>query len=308
MRSMIQFEPLEGRWLFSVDLLLDAAGLSATSAATIDGMSYFFANNGVVGTELWKSDGTGAGTTLVKDLTPGAESSKPHEAMLRARDRAIFVTVADEGVQDKMGSADYIVWASDGTAKGTVVLARFEKAGNIVAKQVGDRVAFGVTLRSAAGLGGETPITDMHLYFTDGTVAGTTRVVAFLGEKRSEDDYIGYFAGKLVATGNRVLFSPDESRLYSSDGTNSGTVDLTGALGNNYFPAWGYSGMVEAGGKVILPGQMNGTIWITDGTIAGTVTRTFEKTFQGVVEPYSTVVSKDAIYFVTVYGDIKKVW
>ncbi|WP_445300538.1 ELWxxDGT repeat protein [Microcoleus sp. BROC3] len=31
------------------------------------------------GNELWKSDGTAAGTVLVKDLNPGASSSGPSE-------------------------------------------------------------------------------------------------------------------------------------------------------------------------------------------------------------------------------------
>ena len=39
----------------------------------IGGMLYFIANNGVVGEELWKSDGTEAGTVLVKDIREGSD-------------------------------------------------------------------------------------------------------------------------------------------------------------------------------------------------------------------------------------------
>ena len=41
------------------------------------GVLYFVADDGISGYELWKSDGTGAGTVLVKDIEPGATESFP---------------------------------------------------------------------------------------------------------------------------------------------------------------------------------------------------------------------------------------
>ncbi|OQP45136.1 hypothetical protein A4H97_32885 [Niastella yeongjuensis] len=37
----------------------------------LNGINYFVANNGIGGDELWRSDGTDAGTVMIKDIYPG---------------------------------------------------------------------------------------------------------------------------------------------------------------------------------------------------------------------------------------------
>src|SRR4029453_7706767 len=74
---------------------------------------YFIANDGVGGPELWKTDGTSAGTVLVKDIRPGDTGSSP--AQLTAAGGVLYFT-ADDGVAGRE------VWKSDGTADGTVIV------------------------------------------------------------------------------------------------------------------------------------------------------------------------------------------
>lgn len=84
----------------------------------VDDHFYFVADDGVTGYELWKSDGTTAGTTLVNDLYPGPEGAfnNASRAYLTAMDGLLYFA-ADDGV------AGLELWQSDGSAAGTTLVA-----------------------------------------------------------------------------------------------------------------------------------------------------------------------------------------
>ncbi|MFM7792318.1 MAG: ELWxxDGT repeat protein, partial [Microcystis panniformis] len=52
------------------DILPGLSGSDPSYLTTLGNTLFFTAFDGVNGTELWKSDGTAAGTVLVKDIFP----------------------------------------------------------------------------------------------------------------------------------------------------------------------------------------------------------------------------------------------
>ena len=76
----------------------------------VDGRLFFIADDGAHGVELWTSDGTAAGTAMVRDIHPGSASSDPR-GLVEAAGRLFFTA------QDAAHGRE--LWQSDGTAAGT---------------------------------------------------------------------------------------------------------------------------------------------------------------------------------------------
>jgi ELWxxDGT repeat protein len=93
-----------------------ADGFEATrppELTNVNGKVYFAADDGVHGIELWQSNGTAAGTVLVKDVNPGSVRSFPLD-LTNVNGRLYFS--ADDGVSGRE------LWQSDGTGAGTVMV------------------------------------------------------------------------------------------------------------------------------------------------------------------------------------------
>ena len=64
----------------------------------LNGELLFAANDGTHGDELWQSDGTAAGTTMVADLNPGSNGSYPAFDGSMAILNGTLIYTADDGV------------------------------------------------------------------------------------------------------------------------------------------------------------------------------------------------------------------
>ncbi|HYG61020.1 MAG TPA: hyalin, partial [Thermoanaerobaculia bacterium] len=80
----------------------------------LGGSVLFNVSDGVHGTEIWKTDGTAAGTSLVKDICPGACSAGSYLSMVPLGPHVFFS--ADDGAHGAE------LWKTDGTAAGTVMV------------------------------------------------------------------------------------------------------------------------------------------------------------------------------------------
>src|SRR5262245_35748572 len=76
-----RFERLENRVLPAVSTeLLALLGINDAdpqAIVNVNGTMFFTADDGIHGRELWKSNGTAAGTVMVQDIIPGAQGSDP---------------------------------------------------------------------------------------------------------------------------------------------------------------------------------------------------------------------------------------
>jgi LPXTG-motif cell wall-anchored protein len=118
---------------------------------------YFSADDGVNGYELWKSNGTVGGTSMVKDIRTGALNASPQQFTVNGS--SLYFTAID----DTHGRE---LWKSDGTSGGTTMVSDLNPYGNSNPEQL---VLDGSLLYFAAndGVSGREP------FVTDGTANGT---------------------------------------------------------------------------------------------------------------------------------------
>lgn len=250
----------------------------------------FFTDSDSSGTELWCSDGSGAGTRIVKDLNPGMYGSYP--SLLTAVGNQLYFFTANGGVNGRN-----ILWSSDGTSAGTKLVKTDLKAPNgstaIASLAIDSLLYFRM---------------DSEIWRSDGTAAGTYRLISppagstltdmtrvgsrmYMAFRAPNSDLVTYWRsdGTVATTsafftynnynfftpaavGNTLIFllgraEPYNSfRIWASDGTEAGTRELVSSAGISGLP---WPPMAELNGKLLFPGYSLLTgkeIFSTDGS------------------------------------------
>jgi trimeric autotransporter adhesin len=209
----------------------------------VNGVIFFNALDETHGDELWKTDGTGAGTILVKDVNPGIIPSTIHDCK-NVNGSLYFTAFTD----------DYALWKSDGTAAGTVMI-----------KYLGFSHSFfnwGTTENNTYYFLGTE-----GLWKSDGTENGTD-VVKIITDGISSPSFLTNVNGLLYFVGYDDFHGWE---LWKSDGTLQGTCilkDITPGTGSSDFLA-----LTKIGNRVMISvsdGSHGYELWVSDGTEAGT--------------------------------------
>lgn len=230
---------------------------------------FFVAHASGMGVELWVSDGTAAGTTVVKDINPGPDDSTPK---IIGSVNGLLIFEADDG------SGKRSVWRSNGMASGTVKikdihLGTFDRKSQ--AATIGSTLFFAAADTSTTAAG---TTTGYELWKSDGTTAGTMLVkdiypgTSWSVPQSSDPEYLTNVSGIL-------FFSADDGthgrELWRSDGRTVGTV-LVKDINSSYLYSPGSSDpqfLAEFIGYMFFTAysDYNHGLWKSNGIEAGTV-------------------------------------
>ena len=241
------------------DMILPLPWNFPSQITTVGNEVYFYgAGADNHGYELWKSNGTAAGTVEIANIWPGNGSSFVSN-ITPVGSTTYFSAWYSNGTN---GSHNNELWKTDGTAAGTVLVKDIRTGDN--SSDPTNLYNFGGTLYFTADDG----VNGRELWKSDGTTAGTTMITDILSGASSSNP------GNLTAVGSSLFFYANDGitgdELWKSNGTAAGTVrvghsgtsanftprNLTNIGGSLYFSAFTFETGYE--------------IWKSDGTTAGT--------------------------------------
>jgi ELWxxDGT repeat protein len=213
---------------------------------------YFPANDGIHGTELWKTNGNPEGTAMVSDIRPGGGSSSPVI-------KAVFKNYLYFAVTDSAHGQE--LWRTQGTAQSTALFKEIvpgSRGTSFGDFQVTDRLYFEAS---------------SSLWTSDGTNDGTKRIPKVVHTEYCSPTCF-YFP--LYRLGDSVIFASTGSsyldvELWISSGTSATTHRIKDIRAGNAgsFP----KPLAEIGGNLIFevsPSESVHQLMRTDGTAGGT--------------------------------------
>lgn len=257
-----RIDALEPRTLFALTPVHAAAnpGFHDTQIINFNNRLYFHGTDANHGKELWSTDGTTQGSTLVKDITPGAADSVFIKDSMIVLNGSLYFATVDSNAQR------VTLWRTDGTEAGTIVLLEYDgiiDTNSAVAEPIlvaADEKIYFATLDAT------DPANLVEtIWQSDGTPAGNLALVQFTPGISTQGTPL---RPRLTAVGDDLFFiktgiSSGTSALWYSDGTGPGTVAVK---------AGSIDAAIEFQGKAYFTVSRPNTteFYSTDGTSGGT--------------------------------------
>ncbi|MDA8745011.1 PKD domain-containing protein [Rubripirellula amarantea] len=258
-----RFERLEDRRLMAADLIRDLYDINSAPAPNegiaVENVAYF-ANKDLYGSELWKSDGTVAGTQRVMDIREGSQSSSPKKFVAFDDGAAFIATSYNDLLEFNFPS----VWVTDGTEDGTKLLAEGIETYQAPVDVDGKLFFSGYDYAESG---------DWGLFQYDPASGDVLELGSGLGSDPLD--------GNVQAVNGKLFFTHADDvggvELWVSDGTESGTKLLKDIQDNATAYNYGYGSnpgdFTTAGGLLFFTATQNSTgkeLWVSDGTEGGT--------------------------------------
>lgn len=219
-----------------------ARSSSPSDFAAFGNRTFFAATTAAAGRELWATDGTSSGTSMVADIVPGTASSSPRSLTVVNGVLLFAASDADHGTE---------LWTSDGTAAGTRLFLDIDPGPTSSSPSPPTVYKNQLLFTAYDGIHGREP------WITDGTVAGTRML------KDIDPGSASSSPTSFVTMGDNVYFLATGG-LWKTDGTESGTVNVAAVSARN---------LTAAGSQLFFEGftaASNWELWVSDGTGAGT--------------------------------------
>ena len=156
----------------------------------VGGITFFMAKLPATGFELWRTDGTEAGTFLVKDSNPGPAGSG--NGSITAASGTLYFGAYDGANGDEL-------WKSDGTEAGTVLVT-----------EINPGPASGFTIEGLNDVNGmlifqaDDGVHGQELWRSDGTGSGTVLIQDIAAGPAASFPY------QITLAGNRIFFGAQD--------------------------------------------------------------------------------------------------
>lgn len=231
--------------------------------------------------QLWRSDGTPAGTSPFFDLE--AAGLVFPESLTATDDFLWFIAYGRNSTVPQL-------WRTDGTKEGTKLM--LSGAGQAL-----PNLQEAVILGNLFVYSYSDQLHGTEVWRSDGTVTGTRILKDFVPGNS------GSFPRSLIRAGDKVFFlarysMSEPDAVWMTDGSEAGTVRVTEAGAEPAYPLTSLGSVIYyavPGSPFTVPGSSD-TLWKTDGTSAGTVAvRSFPSAFDAGIRILGTI--SDTLYF-----------